>query len=219
MNIYCSSALSPLWVRVVLQWEKWVLNLSVSLVFQELSLYKQNHSPHSAAPHEFTKVKICTLHHENVLSSVLPETSCFQETPGHEPLTLSAWERKLQHSICVSSLVWLLNWGSKMKSHYALCGIMTMYYWNKISLCFIANHCFLWLRSGVSVAYAVVVFHLHREKMILLLGVFMWHGCLQFTACDHNLAENIGWQDVHTIVWASFLILVNIETNMLWRLH
>ena len=37
-------------------------------------------SPHSAAPHEFTKVKICILYHENMLSSVLLETSCYQDT-------------------------------------------------------------------------------------------------------------------------------------------
>ena len=37
-------------------------------------------SPHSAAPHELTKVKICTFYHENMLNSVLLETSCYQDT-------------------------------------------------------------------------------------------------------------------------------------------
>ena len=41
---------------------------------------QKNCSPHSAAPHEFKKVKICTLYHENMLSSVLLETSCYQNT-------------------------------------------------------------------------------------------------------------------------------------------
>ena len=80
MNEFCSNAGFPFLVHVVFQWEKRVINLSASSAFQELSPYKQNCSPHSAAPHEFTKVKICTLHHENKLSSVLLETSCYQDT-------------------------------------------------------------------------------------------------------------------------------------------
>ena len=48
--------------------------MSTSSAFKELSPCKEKHPPHSVAPHEFTKVKICTLYHENMLSSVLLET-------------------------------------------------------------------------------------------------------------------------------------------------
>ena len=68
-NEFCSNARFPFWVYVEFQWEKWVKNLSASSAFRELSPYKQKRSPHSAAPHEFTKVK--TLYHENMLSSNL----------------------------------------------------------------------------------------------------------------------------------------------------
>ena len=79
-NEFCSNARFPFWINVAFRWEKWVINLSTSSAFKELSPYKQKRSPHSAAPHEFTKVKIITLYNENMLSSNLLETSCYQDT-------------------------------------------------------------------------------------------------------------------------------------------
>ena len=56
-----------------------------SSAFWEFSPYKQKLSPHSAAPHGLTRVKICTLYHKNMLSSNLLETSCYWNTLAMNP--------------------------------------------------------------------------------------------------------------------------------------
>ena len=72
--------------------------MSASSGFYELSLYKQGRFPHSEAWHEFTKVKICTLYHENMLCSVLMEASYYQDT-----LAMNLW--------CITlEFPWQLSW-------------------------------------------------------------------------------------------------------------